>query len=38
MLSNPFLFALMRHLPVRLASWLGGWLSAHVARRTMKLR
>lgn len=38
MLSNPFLFALMRLLPVTLASWLGGWLSAHVARRRMTLR
>ncbi len=38
MLSNPFLFMLLRLLPTRLASWFGGWLSAHVARRTMKLR
>ena len=38
MLSNPFLFALMRHLPASVASWLGGWLSANVARRNMKLR
>lgn len=38
MLSNPFLFALMRHLPAPMASSLGGWLSAHVARRNMKLR
>ncbi|WP_416464033.1 lysophospholipid acyltransferase family protein [Sphingomonas sp. VDB2] len=38
MLSNPFLFFLMRTLPAPVASWLGGWLSAHVARRTMKLR
>jgi KDO2-lipid IV(A) lauroyltransferase len=38
MLSNPFLFSLMRHLPAPVASWLGGWLSANVARRTMKLR
>ena len=38
MLSNPFLFAVMRHLPAGAASWLGGWLSAHVARRNMKLR
>ncbi|BBD97323.1 lauroyl acyltransferase [Sphingobium amiense] len=38
MLSNPFLFALMRHLPAPVASWLGGWLSLNVARRTMKLR
>lgn len=38
MLSNPFLFALMRHLPAGAASWLGGWLSANVARRNMKLR
>ncbi|MDO7833498.1 lauroyl acyltransferase [Sphingobium sp. HBC34] len=38
MLSNPFLFFLMRLLPARIASWLGGWLSAHVARPRMKLR
>lgn len=38
MLSNPFLFFLMRLLPARLASWLGGWLSAHVARPRMTLR
>lgn len=38
MLSNPFLFSLMRHLPAPTASWLGGWLSANVARRSMKLR
>lgn len=38
MLSNPFLFFLMRHLPVSVASWIGGWLSAHVARRQMRLR
>lgn len=38
MLSNPFLFAMMRHLPAGAASWLGGWLSANVARRNMKLR
>lgn len=38
MLSNPFLFTLMRVLPARSASWLGGWLSAHVARPRMKLR
>lgn len=38
MLSNPFLFFLMRWLPAPVASWLGGWLSAHVARRSMKLR
>ncbi len=38
MLSNPFLFTLLRLLPARLASWLGGWLSAHVARPRMKLR
>ncbi|SER87474.1 lysophospholipid acyltransferase family protein [Sphingobium sp. YR768] len=38
MLSNPFLFFLMRWLPAPIASWLGGWLSVHVARRSMKLR
>lgn len=38
MLSNPFLFWLLRLLPARLASWLGGWLSLHVARPRMKLR
>jgi KDO2-lipid IV(A) lauroyltransferase len=38
MLSNPFLFSLMRVLPARSASWLGGWLSVHVARPRMKLR
>ena len=38
MLSNPFLFTLLRLLPASLASWLGGWLSAHVARPRMKLR
>lgn len=38
MLSNPFLFTLLRILPASLASWLGGWLSANVARRQMKLR
>lgn len=38
MLSNPFLFTLLRLLPASLASWLGGWLSAHVARPRMKMR
>ncbi|QGP80787.1 lysophospholipid acyltransferase family protein [Sphingobium sp. CAP-1] len=38
MLSNPFLFFLMRWLPTPIASWLGGWLSAHVARPRMTLR
>ncbi|MEA3542293.1 MAG: lauroyl acyltransferase [Pseudomonadota bacterium] len=38
MLSNPFLFWMLRWLPAGLASWLGGCLSAHVARRRMKLR
>lgn len=38
MLSNSFLFTLMRHLPAPAASRLGGWLSLHVARRNMKLR
>ena len=38
MLSNPFLFWMLRWLPADLASWLGGWLSVHVARRRMKLR
>jgi KDO2-lipid IV(A) lauroyltransferase len=38
MLSNPFLFTLLRILPASVASWLGGWLSANIARRTMKLR
>jgi KDO2-lipid IV(A) lauroyltransferase len=38
MLSNPFLFTLLRILPASVASWLGGWLSANVARRNMKLR
>ena len=38
MLSNPFLFWMLRWLPAGLASWLGGWLSVHVARRRMKLR
>lgn len=38
MLSNPFLFALLRLLPARIASWLGGWLSVSFARPRMKLR
>jgi KDO2-lipid IV(A) lauroyltransferase len=38
MLSNPFLFWLMRLLPAPVASWLGGWLAATVARRTMNVR
>lgn len=38
MLSSPFLFWLLRLLPAAWSSWIGGWLSAHVARRTMKLR
>jgi KDO2-lipid IV(A) lauroyltransferase len=38
MLSSPFLFALCRLLPAPIASWLGGWLSAHVARRRMPVR
>lgn len=38
MLSNPFLFTLLRLLPAAMASWIGGWLSANVARRRMKLR
>ncbi|MCI4589376.1 lauroyl acyltransferase [Sphingobium sp. BYY-5] len=38
MLSNPFLFTLLRFLPARLASWIGGQLSVHIARRSMKLR
>ncbi|HUD94385.1 lauroyl acyltransferase [Sphingobium sp.] len=38
MLSNPFLFALLRFLPARLASWIGGQLALHVARPRMKLR
>lgn len=38
MLSNPFLFTLLRFLPASVASWLGGWLSVNIARRTMKLR
>ena len=38
MLSNPFLFWMLRWLPAGPASWLGGWLSVHVARRRMKLR
>ena len=38
MLSNPFLFTLLRILPASIASWLGGWLSANIARRSMKLR
>lgn len=38
MLSNPFLFWLMRVLPAPIASWLGGWLAANVARRAMKLK
>lgn len=38
MLSNPFLFALLRFLPARIASWIGGFLSLHVARHKMKLR
>jgi KDO2-lipid IV(A) lauroyltransferase len=38
MLSNPFLFTLLRHLPASLASWLGGWLSVRLARPRMKLR
>lgn len=38
MLSNPFLFFLMRWLPAPFASWLGGWLSLRIARPSMKLR
>ncbi|MFZ2996210.1 lysophospholipid acyltransferase family protein [Sphingobium sp.] len=38
MLSNPFLFALLRFLPAPVASWLGGWLSLRIARPRMKLR
>lgn len=38
MLSNPFLFALLRLLPAGIASWLGGWLSVTFARPRMKLR
>jgi KDO2-lipid IV(A) lauroyltransferase len=38
MLSSPFLFWLLRLLPAAWSSWIGGWLSAHVARRRMKLR
>ncbi|WP_150292431.1 lysophospholipid acyltransferase family protein [Sphingobium estronivorans] len=38
MLSNPFLFTLLRLLPASVASWLGGWLSANIARKNMKLR
>ncbi|BAV63783.1 lysophospholipid acyltransferase family protein [Sphingobium cloacae] len=38
MLSNPFLFTLLRLLPTAMASWIGGWLSVTIARRTMKLR
>lgn len=38
MLSNPFLFALLHILPASIASWVGGWLSAHIARPRMKLR
>ncbi|WP_176592849.1 lysophospholipid acyltransferase family protein [Sphingobium sp. EM0848] len=38
MLSNPFLFTLLRLLPASFASWLGGWLSANIARKSMKLR
>lgn len=38
MLSNPFLFALLRLLPASIASWLGGWLSVTFARPRMKLR
>ncbi|SCW84708.1 KDO2-lipid IV(A) lauroyltransferase [Sphingobium faniae] len=38
MLSNPFLFTLLRLLPAAMASWIGGWLSVNIARRTMKLR
>ena len=38
MLSNPFLFTLLRLLPTSIASWLGGWLSANIARKSMNLR
>ena len=38
MLSNPFLFMLLRRLPATPASWLGGWLSSRIARPRMKLR
>lgn len=38
MLSSPFLFWLLRLLPATWSSWIGGWLSAHVARRRMTLR
>lgn len=38
MLSNPYLFALCRLLPAPVASWIGGWLSVHVARPRMRLR
>lgn len=38
MLSNPFLFTLLRLLPAGVASWLGGWLSVRLARPRMKLR
>lgn len=38
MLSNPFLFALLRLLPASIASWLGGWLSVTFARPRMKMR
>lgn len=38
MLSNPFLFWLLRWLPAPIASWLGGFLSLRLARPRMKLR
>ncbi|MCP1469792.1 KDO2-lipid IV(A) lauroyltransferase [Sphingobium sp. OAS761] len=38
MLSNPFLFLLLRLLPASLASWIGGRLSVRFARPRMKLR
>ncbi|MDI1295070.1 MAG: lauroyl acyltransferase [bacterium] len=38
MLSSPFLFWLLRHLPAAWSSWIGGWLSANVARPRMQLR
>ncbi|MGE4323232.1 MAG: lysophospholipid acyltransferase family protein [Sphingobium sp.] len=38
MLSSPILFWLLRLLPASWSSWIGGWLSAHVARRGMPVR
>jgi Kdo2-lipid IVA lauroyltransferase/acyltransferase len=38
MLSNPFIFILLRMLPARLASWLGGWIATRLIRPRMRVR